>query len=267
MNESTPREDAAAETTPTSPAAPIPRVSLRSVPYHHRISLDHHLGSLHMQISAAFEHPWSILFGPSGSGKSSVLRALCGLLPEARPSVYRGDPPGQYNINLSSLPPHRRAIAYAPQQPSLFPHLNVRDNVAFSRSLQQHSSAPSLEDILILFDLHPLSARTPALLSGGERQRVNLARAFALSDAKLILLDEPFTGLDLALRDQLLPRMREHLAARNLPCISVTHDVDEALLLNAEVFRIDAGRIIMHGPARAVLTPERERALRALSQP
>lgn len=240
------------------------RLTARIVPYHHHLQFECTLGNLHLHVAPAFEHPWSILFGPSGSGKSSILRALCGLLPNIRARALRGDPPGGPHIDLTSLPPHHRAIAYAPQQSSLFPHLTVRDNIAFSHSIRSQPSSPILEDVLTLFELHPLLDRTPARLSGGERQRVNLARAFAVPHAKLMLLDEPFTGLDLALRDQLLPRMKDFLAARNIPCISVTHDVDEALLLDAEVFRIDAGRITMHGPARAVLAAERERLLNSL---
>lgn len=240
------------------------RLSFRNIPYHHRIDLECTLGNLHLHIGTAFEHPWSILFGPSGSGKSSILRALCGLLPNTQPRIFRGDPPGQHNIDLSNLPPHRRAIAYAPQQPSLFPHLSVRDNIAFSQTIRSQPASPLLDDVITLFDLRTLSHRTPARLSGGERQRVNLARAFAVPDAKLILLDEPFTGLDLALRDHLLPRMKVFLAARNIPSISVTHDVDEALLLDAEIFRIDSGRILTHGPARAVLAAERARLLDTL---
>jgi molybdate transport system ATP-binding protein len=240
----------------------------RTVPYHHHIQLDCTLGALHLQIAATFEHPWSILFGPSGSGKSSILRALCGLLPNAEARILRGDLPGEHNIELTHTSPHRRAIAYAPQQSALFPHLTVRDNIAFSSSLQQPTN-PQLRDALTndalaLFELHPIAHRTPARLSGGERQRVNLARAFARPHTRLMLLDEPFTGLDLRLRDQFIPRMSQFLAARAIPCISVTHDVDEALLLDAEVFRIDAGRIVAHGAARNVLGDERARLLNTL---
>jgi molybdate transport system ATP-binding protein len=243
------------------------RMTLRSVPYHHRVQLDCTLGALQLHITASFEHPWSILFGPSGSGKSTVLRALCGLLPNARAKLFRGHPPldnNDHNVDLTNVPPHLRAIAYAPQQPALFPHLTVRDNIAFSSSLQQPANAQLTEDALALFDLHKLSHRSPAKLSGGERQRVNLARAFARPTTRLMLLDEPFTGLDLRLRDQLIPRMSQFLAARQIPCISVTHDVDEALLLSAYVFRVDAGRILAHGPARTILADERARLLEAL---
>lgn len=229
---------------------------------HHTLRLTAKLGALALDLELTFTAPWSILFGPSGSGKSSVLRALCGLLPTASAIVLRST--DQMETNLTNEPPHRRQIAYAPQQPALFPHLSVRDNIAFSSSLHQTVNTEIVEDALALFELHKIAHRSPAKLSGGERQRVNLARAFAVPSARLMLLDEPFTGLDLKLRDQLIPRMSQFLAARSIPCISVTHDVDESLLLEAEVFRIDSGQILAHGPARAILADERARLLNLL---
>jgi molybdate transport system ATP-binding protein len=236
-----------------------------SAPHHH-LRLAAQLGALTLDLDLPFTAPWSILFGASGSGKSSVLRALCGLLANAHATVLRHT--AGTEADLTHLAPHLREIAYAPQQAALFPHLSVRDNVAFSSSLRQPAN-PQLRDALTndalaLFELHPIAHRSPAKLSGGERQRVNLARAFAMPNPKLLLLDEPFTGLDLRLRDQLIPRMSQFLATRSIPCISVTHDVDEALLLDAEVFRIDAGRILAHGPARTILADERTRLLNAL---
>ena len=111
---------------------------------------------------------------------------------------------------------------------------------------------------------HRLTHR-PTELSGGERRRVALARAFAVPNARLMLLDEPFTGLDRALRDELIPKMQAWLAVRNIPVLSVTHDVDEALLLNADVIRLEDGRVQAQGPAREVLAQERERQLAALA--
>jgi molybdate transport system ATP-binding protein len=229
---------------------------------HHHLRAHATLGALTLDIDLALTAPWSILFGPSGSGKSSILRALCGLLPNTHAQLTRHD--NGASIDLTQLPPHRRAIAYAPQHSSLFPHLTVRENIAFSSSLHSPPNPLWTDDALALFDLAPLAARSPARLSGGERQRVNLARAFAVPNARLLLLDEPFTGLDRPLRDQLLPRMQHFLAARSIPCLSVTHDIEEALLLNAEVFRIDAGRLLAHGPARTILADERTRLLNTL---
>ena len=230
-------------------------------PWHHMLHAHFTLGALTLGVDAGFSAPWSILFGPSGSGKSSILRALSGLLRSVPSTVIRHVE--GLSVNLTSLPPSGRAMAYAPQHAAIFPHLTVRQNIAFSATIR-HQPTTLAGEAIALFDLAPLADRSPERLSGGERQRVNLARAFAVPEAKLMVLDEPFTGLDLKLRDQLIPRMQQFLTARNLPCISVTHDVDEALLLNAEVLRIDAGRVLAQGQARTVLAEERTRLLDSL---
>ena len=166
----------------------------------------------------------------------------------------------------SQHPTHRRNLAYAPQGAILFPHLSVRENIAFASTARNLPANTQLIDTAInLFDLAPLANRLPRDLSGGERQRVNLARAFAVPSAHLLLLDEPFTGIDRALRDTLLPRMQQHAAQLGLPVLSVTHDVEEALLLNAEVIRLDNGRIIAQGPASDVLAAERTHILATLA--
>jgi molybdate transport system ATP-binding protein len=241
-------------------------LTARSVPYHHHVQLDCTLGALHLRIAATFEHAWSILFGPSGSGKSTVLRALCGLLPNAHAKVLRGDPPGEHNIDITNDPPRRRAIAYAPQQPSLFPHLTVADNVAFAQRASRTSSPSQekLNEAIKLFRLEKLLHRYPRNLSGGQQQLVNLARAFCVPNPQLMLLDEPFNGIDRPLRDAILPELREALRLSAVPVVSVTHDVEEAFLLNAEVFRIEAGRIHAQGHVSKVLAGERLSILNTL---
>jgi molybdate transport system ATP-binding protein len=218
-------------------------------PPHHTLEVDSHIGPLHLHAHLAFTAPWTIVFGPSGSGKSSLLRAACGLIPASFTSQ---------GTDLTRTPPHRRNLAYAPQGAVLFPHLNVRENVAFS------ANTPLVGQALTLFALDAITRRMPRDLSGGERQRVNLARAFAMPQPRLMLLDEPFTGIDRSLRDQLLPQLHKHLAARNIPAISVTHDIEEALLLDAEVIRLETGAVLAQGPAREVLAAERTRALSIL---
>jgi ABC-type sulfate/molybdate transport systems ATPase subunit len=167
--------------------------------------------------------------------------------------------------NDRRVPTHRRNLAYAPQGAVLFPHLTVRQNITFALDIRQQPNPTLVDTLLDLFRLAPLAGRYPSALSGGERQRVALARAFAVPAPHLMLLDEPFTGLDRALRGELLPQMAAHLAARNLPVLSVTHDVEEALLLNAEVIRIASGRITAQGPAHELLAPERTQILHTLS--
>ena len=253
-------------------------------PAHHRLNVDAHLGPLHLSAQLNLTAPWTVIFGPSGSGKSSLLRAACGLLPankshpdfsfcpcfsfchsrrESASVSVTTDPATEWTT-LDSTPPHRRNLAYAPQGAILFPHLTVRENIAFA-SDARHQPNPQLIDTAInLFELAALSNRLPRDLSGGERQRVNLARAFAVPSPHLLLLDEPFTGVDRALRDALLPRMQQHATQRNIPVLSVTHDVEEALLLNAEIIRLDAGHIIAQGPAPEVLSAERTQMLATL---
>jgi molybdate transport system ATP-binding protein len=249
---------------------------------HHKVAVNARIGVLDLAVSFELTVPWTILFGPSGSGKSTVLRAACGLVPKAEAKFSRlasgaagaksAEPPRTAALvwqDLAQLPPHRRDLAYAPQQTALFPHLSVLDNVRFPYQVcNDPPEEPTLVDeALTLFHLHALAERFPGELSGGERRRVALARAFATPQARLMLLDEPFTGLDRALRDTLLPAMQKHLAARNVPVLSVTHDVDEALLLNAEVLRLDSGRIAAQGEAREVLAVERTALLKTLAEP
>jgi molybdate transport system ATP-binding protein len=217
----------------------------------HRLHLDTHVGVLHLHIDFSLTAPWTVIFGPSGSGKSTILRAACGLLPKAELE------PGP--------PPHLRSIGYAPQGAVLFPHLTVRKNISFATDAIHQQSPQLIDEIIALFELSSLANRLPRDLSGGERQRVNLARAFAIPQPKLLLLDEPFTGLDRALRDLLLPRMQQRALDLHIPVLSVTHDVEEALLLNAEVIRLHQGAITDQGPVARVLADERAAMLDILS--
>jgi ABC-type sulfate/molybdate transport systems ATPase subunit len=105
----------------------------------------------------------------------------------------------------------------------------------------------------------------PGALSGGERQRVSLARAFATPGAKLVLLDEPLTGVDREMREILLVRMAEWARERGVAVVSVTHDVEEALRLGAEVVRLEAGRVVAQGQGMEVLAAERASLLTALN--
>ena len=233
--------------------------------HHHRLQLRTTLGALALDIDLDVTRNWTVIFGASGSGKSTILRALAGLLPNAHPRLIRQDD-DRNEQDLTHTPPRDRHIAYAPQQPSLFPHLNVADNVAFAQKLSSSSAASeqNIHDAIKLFRLDNIINRYPKNLSGGERQRVNLARAFCVPNPQLMLLDEPFSGIDRPLRDTILPELRETLRLSGVPVVSVTHDVEEAFRLQAEVVILRDGRIVNQGYVSRVLAEERLSVLNAL---
>lgn len=228
---------------------------------HHRFAITGSHGALPLAAQATLHAPWTVLFGPSGSGKSTVLRALTGVLPELTVEFSRFLSGQKQSQILSStsirLPPEQRALAYSPQQAQLLPHLTAQANILFPEQVRRvPSTASALPALTALLDLKPLLARRPHQLSTGERQRVSLARALAVPDAHLLLLDEPFAGVDRTLRDRLLPALQRYLISRNLPVLSVTHDPDEVLLLGADVLRMHNGDLIAQGPPAATLADE-----------
>ena len=226
--------------------------------HHHHLKLRTTVGTLALSIDLDLTSNWTVIFGPSGSGKSTILRAIAGLLPNTDARLIRQDR-DRTEQDLTHLPPRDRRIAYAPQQPSLFPHLTVAHNVAFAQSSEQH-----ITTAIKLFRLDDLLDRFPRNLSGGERQRVNLARAFAMPNPQLMLLDEPFAGIDRPLRDAILHELRESLHLAGIPVVSVTHDVEEAFLLQPEVVVLRDGRIHEQGYVSKVLSQERLSILNAL---
>lgn len=247
---------------------PIPRRE-----NHHEVGVSGLIGSLQLHFEARFSAPWTVLFGPSGCGKSTLLRSVCGLTNGLQIRVQRTTDEGKLLVlqddNLR-VPTAQRRLGYAPQGGGLFPHLSVEENVSFGARVRGgHGSGAKhhglIEEAMSLLDLATFRHRLPRELSGGERQRVSLARALAVPDIRLLLLDEPFAGIDRALRDALLPGIQQWSRRRGVPVISVTHDVDEVFLLQAEVVRLHEGGIVAQGRPEDVLGDEVERVQRALA--
>jgi molybdate transport system ATP-binding protein len=247
----------------------LPEPPTTMPPPHHFLVVRRALGSLQLEADLTLSAPWTLIYGPSGSGKSSLLHAICGFLGHKGVTFTRISKTAVREELIGEnhhLPPHQLGLSYAPQSPTLFPHMRALENITFgstSRGINT-PAATTITELLEVFELDSLLLRRPHELSGGERQRVSLARAFAVPDARLILLDEPFSGIDRAMRDRILPRMQRFLTQRSIPALSVSHDVDEALLLSAEVIRLRAGKVIAQGHATTVLAEERQRMLRAL---
>lgn len=183
------------------------------------------------------------VLGPSGSGKSTLIRAILGLLRCERGRI-RID-----GSDVSGVPIERRGLGYLPQQLGLFPHLSVRENLAYSaraRGVPRESFEPTLEVMIAATGIGDLLDRRPGTLSAGERQRVGLVRALA-SQPRVVLLDEPFTALNESLRRELWWLMRELQRRWKLTVLLVTHDLAEAYYLAERVTVLLNGRVAQQG--------------------
>ena len=213
------------------------------------------------------------LFGPSGAGKTTALRAMAGL---ARPDsgyiriggrmVYRGggdvvddgddnrDGAGDGDIGPAVWePPHRRGVGYVTQQNHLFPHLTVGENIAYGlRRRRSPEARRRVGELIDALRLDGLAERRVSELSGGQQQRTALARALAPAP-RLLLLDEPFASLDMELRRELAGELRAMVRRLNIPAILVTHSREEALSLSDIVQIIDGGRTVSVGPPLSAL--------------
>jgi thiamine transport system ATP-binding protein len=184
------------------------------------------------------------ILGPSGSGKSSLLRAVAGLEPDAH-GVVSWD-----GHDLARVPPHRREFGLMFQDHALFPHRDVQGNVAFGLRMQRLPRAEieaRTASTLALVGLAGFERRRIRELSGGEQQRVALARALA-AEPRLLMLDEPLGALDRALRERLVAELRALFVRLGLTTLFVTHDHDEAFALADRLVVLHAGRIEQVGP-------------------
>jgi len=239
------------------------------------VQLRHRLGALELDIAFTLTQPWTVLFGPSGSGKTTVLRAIAGFVrPEAGRivSCFYGRELVMTNTARGIfVRPHERSVRVAGQGAALFPHLTVRENIAFGARAQTDGTTATgiVDEATTRFQLSGLAEKLPSMLSGGERQRVAIARAataaVSLSQGSILLLDEPFTGQDVRLRDELIEELRDWMALMRRPVLSVTHDVGEAFQLGTDVIKIAEGRLVQQGPVAEVLAGERKRLLEQLN--
>jgi len=181
------------------------------------------------------------IFGASGCGKTTLLRAIAGLEPDCKGSLKVGDE--QWQSKHYSLPPHQRSIGYVFQEPSLFAHLNVQENLDYGCKRSQHSNSKiSLEHVIQLLDLEPLLDRKTHQLSGGEQQRVAIARALAISPA-MLLLDEPLAALDMFRKQEILPYLESLHKEFKIPLLYVSHSREEVARLADHLILLDKGRI------------------------
>ncbi|MFH8881746.1 ABC transporter permease [Streptomyces californicus] len=186
--------------------------------------------------------------GPNGAGKTTLLRALLGLTPRAHAVLRLGD------RDVTALPPHRRGVAWVPQDGALFPHLSALANTAYglrAHGVPRVEARREAQDWLDRLGVGHLAHRRPDRLSGGQAQRVALARALA-ARPRLLLLDEPLAALDQTTRAHVRHTLRGHLARFGGVCLIVTHDPVEAVSLADRVLVLEDGRVLQDEPPAEV---------------
>lgn len=179
------------------------------------------------------------VMGKSGCGKTTLLRVIAGLVTAENGTVIIG------GHDVTGVPPQERGAVYLYQEPLLFPHLNVLENLAFGlkiRGENKKSSGDKARDMLEQLDLAPLAHKRSEQLSGGQRQRVAFGRALLVSPA-VLLLDEPFSNLDSETRMTMQQLYRKMAEERGITTIFVTHDLKEAVIMGNRLSYMEAGKL------------------------
>ena len=201
----------------------------------------------------------TMLLGPSGAGKTTLLDCIAGLIPPDRGRIVERQRVLFDDEQRINLPARDRRCGYLFQDLALFPHMTVRQNVAYGLAhLPRTEREERVDRILRAFRIQELAARRPSAISGGEQQRVGIARAL-VTDPAFLLLDEPLTALDPATKSRIVEDLRALNAERRIPILYVTHDRNEAYALGERVLALESGRIVAEGTPHEVLeAPRRE---------
>jgi molybdate transport system ATP-binding protein len=218
------------------------------------IELRHRFGDFSLDV--AFEAPEGItaLFGRSGSGKTSIVNAVAGLMRPEHGRIAVGDIVLLNTAAGISVPAHRRRVGYVFQEARLFPHLTVRQNLAFGRwFLPRGVQGERLDHVVEMLGIGHLLKRRPARLSGGEMQRVAIGRAL-LGAPRLLLMDEPLASLDEERKAEILPYLERLRDETRVPVLYVSHAVPEVARLATTVVAIANGRVVRTGSAAEVLS-------------
>ncbi|MEW2085028.1 ABC transporter permease [Streptomyces sp. NPDC005283] len=232
----------------TEPPPPAPPEDLEPVAPHDRWSLHADVTGFNRLTLDAEPGTTIAVVGPNGAGKTTLLRALLGLTPRAHAALRLGD------TDVTELPPHRRGVAWVPQDGALFPHLTALANTAYglrAHGVPRAEARRAAQQWLDRLGVGHLAHRKPAQVSGGQAQRVALARALA-ARPRLLLLDEPLAALDQTTRARVRHTLRTHLAGFGGVCLMVTHDPVEAVSLADRVLVLDEGRALQDAPPTEV---------------
>ena len=219
---------------------------------HLEVSLNHRLGDFLLDV--AFKVPAigvTALFGRFGSGKTSVLRAVAGLVRTQRSTVKINGEVWQASGRF--IPTHKRPIGYVFQEASLFLHLSVRRNLEYGwRQVPAEQRKVGFDNVVELLGIGPVLKRATHRLSGGERQRVAIARAL-LTSPRLLLMDEPLSALDHGAKQAILPYLEGLHDELGIPSLYVSHDPNEVARLADQMVLLEQGRVIACGAAADLL--------------
>ncbi|HMJ30201.1 MAG TPA: molybdenum ABC transporter ATP-binding protein [Xanthobacteraceae bacterium] len=211
------------------------------------VEIEKKLGDFALNVVFASESGATVLFGPSGAGKTSIINMIAGLLKPDRGRIALDDEvlfDGGARINA---PAWRRRIGTVFQEGRLFPHLSVKHNLSYGRWMNGLAEDPAaFAHAVDLLDIGPLLDRRPGKLSGGERQRVAFGRAL-LMKPRLLLLDEPLASLDAARKQEILPYLERLRDEAKVPMIYVSHDPAEVRQIATRVVTLEGGRVVATG--------------------
>jgi iron(III) transport system ATP-binding protein len=210
------------------------------------------LSDLNLEVASG---KFAAILGPSGCGKTTLLRAIAGLITPSAGAIRFGNK--LVSVSSLVLPPHKRNVGYVPQEGGLFPHLRVAENVAFALKgkVERAEREEIVSQMLALVGLSTFAKRFPHELSGGQQTRVALARALAIKPA-LVLLDEPFSALDQALRGEISGEVVALLKESKTTALMVTHDREDALVSADVIAVMRKGSVVQYGaPAEIYLNP------------
>ena len=217
------------------------------------VDIEHRLGAFDLDIRFRSGRGLTALFGRSGSGKTSVVNAIAGLIRPLRGRIVADEAVLLDTERGICAPTHRRGVGYVFQEGRLFPHLTVRHNLLFGRWFASgRARSAGLEDVVELLGIGALLDRRPGRLSGGEKQRVAIGRAL-LAGPRLLLMDEPLASLDARRKDEILPYLERLRDQANVPIIYVSHSVAEVTRLATTIVLISDGRVHAVGPVQEVM--------------
>ena len=211
------------------------------------VDVEKKLGGFTISIQFVSEGGCTVLFGPSGAGKTSVINMIAGLMKPDRGRIGLDDTV-LFDKNAGiDLAVWRRRVGYVFQEGRLFPHLSIRHNLVYGRWMGGHPADPAaFAQTVDLLDIGHLLDRRPGKLSGGERQRVAVGRAL-LMRPRLLLLDEPLASLDSGRKDDILPYLVRLRDEAKVPMIYVSHDPNEVKRIASRLVRIEGGKVTAAG--------------------